>query len=111
MTAGIQSLFFSYNVVTYGKGRLFLYLKQSLSDDRITEIARYFYEEAATVRKTAAVFGISKSTVHKELSVRLKEIDGELYKKVRDVLQLNKQQRHIRGGNATRLKYESMKKK
>ena len=82
-----------------------MFTRQGLPDDRIVEMAQYFYEEGATVRKTAAVFGISKSTVHKELSVRLKEIDGELFKKVYAVMQQNKQQRHIRGGNATRLKY------
>ncbi|MBQ7646433.1 MAG: sporulation transcriptional regulator SpoIIID [Clostridia bacterium] len=72
-------------------------------------MARYFSEERATVRKTAAVFGISKSTVHKDLTVRLREIDGELYKKVCDVLLMNKQQRHIRGGNATRIKYKRLR--
>lgn len=87
----------------------FLFIKQGLSDDRLIEIARYFSEENATVRKAAAVFGVSKSTVHKELSVRLKEIDEELYKKVYDVMQLNKQQRHIRGGNATRIKYKRLR--
>ena len=78
-------------------------------ESRITEMAEYVWAEKATVRKTASVFGISKSTVHKDLTVRLKEIDSELYKKVYDVLQQNKQQRHIRGGNATKLKY--MKKR
>ena len=82
-----------------------MFIRQGMSDDRIIEMARYFFEEGATVRKTAAVFGISKSTVHKELSARLKEIDSDLFEKVYAVMQQNKQQRHIRGGNATRLKY------
>jgi putative DeoR family transcriptional regulator (stage III sporulation protein D) len=62
-------------------------------------------ETGATVRAAAGKFGISKSTVHKDLSQRLEQYDHSLYIQVRQVLELNKQERHIRGGMATRRKY------
>jgi len=77
----------------------------SFYEHRVRDLAVYVIENKATVRQTAAVFGISKSTVHKDLSKRLKKISPLLYSQVNAVLQLNKQQRHIRGGNATKLKY------
>lgn len=79
-------------------------------EQRITEQALYIIENGATVRRTAKKFGISKSTVHNDVTVKLKKIDGELYEKVRLVLNENKRERHIRGGNATREKYASRKK-
>ena len=63
-------------------------------------------ETGATVRAAAGQFGISKSTVHKDLTQRLQEIDGLLYDQVRTVLDRNKEERHIRGGMATRRKYK-----
>jgi len=77
----------------------------SFYEQRVKELAVYVIENKSTVRKTASIFGISKSTVHKDLSKRLKYISPLLYSQVNVILQLNKQQRHIRGGNATRLKY------
>ena len=72
---------------------------------RVRELAVYIIETGATVRTAARKFGISKSTVHKDLSQRLPEYDRLLYQQVRNVLDLNKQERHIRGGQATRKKY------
>lgn len=77
----------------------------SFYEHRVRDLAVYVIENKATVRKTASVFGISKSTVHKDLSKRLKKISPILFSQVNRILQINKQQRHIRGGNATKLKY------
>ncbi len=77
----------------------------STIDERARELAVYTIENNATVRTTAAHFGISKSTVHKDLSQRLPMLDKRLYFQVRRVLEQNKALRHIRGGNATRQKY------
>ncbi len=74
-------------------------------ESRACELAVYMIETGATVRSAAKHFGISKSTVHKDLSQRLPKINKVLYTKVRHVLDENKAQRHIRGGNATRKKY------
>ena len=76
---------------------------------RCEEIAEYVLETGATVRAAAKVFKISKSTVHKDVAQRLKKIDPILYRQAKQVLDTNKAQRHIRGGLATRLKYEKMK--
>ena len=75
-------------------------------EKRACEVAVYMIETGATVRSAARHFGISKSTVHKDLSTRLKQYNTELYRQVREVLDLNKQERHIRGGLATRKKYK-----
>ena len=74
-------------------------------EKRACEVAVYMIETGATVRAAANHFGISKSTVHKDLSTRLKYYNHALYVQVRQVLDLNKQERHIRGGMATRRKY------
>lgn len=78
--------------------------------DRAVILGEYILEHNATVRSCADYFskrfGISKSTVHKDLSERLPKLAPELYPRVRDVLQKNKQERHIRGGMATKHKYE-----
>ncbi|MBQ4641310.1 MAG: sporulation transcriptional regulator SpoIIID [Oscillospiraceae bacterium] len=74
-------------------------------EDRACELAVYIIETGATVRAAAQHFGISKSTVHKDLSQRLPQYNKILYCQVRRVLELNKAQRHIRGGLATRRKY------
>ena len=78
-------------------------------DTRACELAVYMIETGATVRSAAKHFGISKSTVHKDLSQRLPKINKVLYTKVRHVLDENKAQRHIRGGIATKNKYLSQK--
>lgn len=75
-------------------------------EKRACELAVYMIETGATVRAAAQHFGISKSTVHKDLSQRLKQYNYPLYQKVRIILDLNKQERHIRGGMATRRKYK-----
>ena len=77
-------------------------------DQRAREFARYIIENNATVRKTAGEFKISKSTVHKDVSYRLRAIDFELYKKVKEVLDKNLEERHIRGGMATKNKYKAL---
>ena len=73
---------------------------------RARELAVYIIETGVTVRAAARHFGISKSTVHKDMTQRLKQYDLSLYRQVRDVLDVNKQERHIRGGMATRRKYK-----
>ena len=73
---------------------------------RACELAVYMIETGATVRTAARHFGISKSTVHKDLTQRLDQYNHALYLQVREILDLNKQERHIRGGLATRRKYK-----
>ena len=75
-------------------------------EERACALAVYMIETGATVRAAARHFGISKSTVHKDLQQRLPQYNRILYEKVRVVLDENKQQRHIRGGMATRKKYK-----
>ena len=75
-------------------------------EERACALAVYMIETGATVRAAARHFGISKSTVHKDLQQRLPQYNRILYEKVRMVLDENKQQRHIRGGLATRKKYK-----
>jgi len=74
-------------------------------DQRACELAVYIIETGATVRSAARHFGISKSTVHKDLSQRLPQCNRDLYNQVRCILEKNKAQRHIRGGLATKEKY------
>jgi len=73
--------------------------------DRVIMIAEYITENKATVRSAAHRFGISKSTVHKDMSERLMWLDRELFRQVHSVLEENKAERHIRGGMATKRKY------
>ena len=74
-------------------------------EERAVMLGRYIIENRTTVRGAAKNFGISKSTVHKDVSERLRQEDPELYDKVKDILELNKKERHIRGGLATKRKY------
>ena len=74
-------------------------------DERAIELARYIIDSKDTVRGAAKKFGVSKSTVHKDVSERLKKINPSLAKEVRVVLDENKAERHIRGGMATKRKY------
>ena len=76
---------------------------------RACDLAVYIIENNATVRAAAKHFGCSKSTVHKDLSQRLPHISSRLYNQVRSILDLNKAQRHIRGGIATQQKYRMQK--
>lgn len=78
--------------------------------ERVKEVANYIYETKATVRQTAKIYGVSKSTIHKDVTERLNKVDPEMAKKVKNVLEYNKSERHIRGGEATRKKYQQMKK-
>ena len=75
-------------------------------EDRAVELAQYIIDSKDTVRGAAAKFGISKSTVHKDVSERLLKINPSLAHEVRIILDENKAERHIRGGMATKLKYE-----
>ena len=78
-------------------------------EERVIKCAEYIVETGCTVRACSAHFAISKSTVHKDVSERLRYIDAELYERTRKVLELNLSERHIRGGIATREKYVSQK--
>ena len=74
-------------------------------EERAERLAQYIIENRTTVRAAAQKFGISKSTVHKDISERLPQFNRVLYQQVKEVLEVNKAQRHIRGGIATRKKY------
>lgn len=78
---------------------------KGMIEERAIELGKYVVETKATVRQAAKVFGVSKSTVHKDLTERLPRIHPGLYAQVRQVLNINMAQRHIRGGQATLLKY------
>ena len=80
-------------------------MKKISIEDRATLLAHYIIETKDTVRSTAKKFGISKSTVHKDVSDRLLKINPILAKEVREILNENKAERHLRGGMATKLKY------
>lgn len=75
-------------------------------EQRACDLAVYIIENKSTVRAAAARFGISKSTVHKDITERLSKVNPALYHQVRELLDLNKAERHIRGGLATRRKYK-----
>lgn len=73
--------------------------------ERCAILGAYIVEHGATVRQTAQKFGISKSTVHKDVTETLRHVDPTMYGEVRAILEINKQERHLRGGEATRRKY------
>ena len=75
-------------------------------EQRAQELALYIIENRTTVRAAAKRFGISKSTVHKDITERLEHINRALYLQVKEILEVNKAERHIRGGDATRKKYK-----
>ncbi len=81
------------------------------SRERCEILATYLVENESTVRNTAKVFGISKSTVHKDVAQRLKGINVPLYEAAARVMEKNKKERHIRGGIATKNKYRSIRNK
>ena len=81
---------------------------KSYIEERAVEIARFIIDNNATVRQTAKKFGISKSTVHKDVTERLSLVNPSLAHEARKVLDVNKSERHIRGGMATREKYLHM---
>ena len=78
-------------------------------EERAIALSEYIVDKKTTVRDTAKHFNISKSTVHKDVSERIWQIDKVLAKKVKDVLSFNKADRHLRGGNATKNKYKMIK--
>ena len=78
-------------------------------EERTIQLAKYIIDKKATVRDAAKHFGISKSTVHKDVSERLKNINSQLFNQVKKVLDNNKAERHIRGGLATKNKYAKLK--
>ena len=78
-------------------------------EERAVELAQYIIDSKDTVRGTAKKFGVSKSTVHKDVSERLKKINPLLAKQVRVILDENKAERHIRGGLATKRKYSKLR--
>ena len=90
----------------HGNKKLGVVFLKSNIDERACELAEYIIENKATVRAAAKKFGISKSTVHKDLTERLQTINRSLYLQVKKVLEQNKAERHIRGGIATRKKYK-----
>lgn len=77
----------------------------NLVKERCELLAEYVIDTGATVRGAASHFGISKSTVHKDLTVKLKIYNKNMYREVKKILELNKSERHLRGGEATRKKY------
>lgn len=74
-------------------------------EERTLEIAKYILSEGATVRQAASIFGVSKSTVHKDVTERLPKINPLIASMVKEILDINKAERHIRGGEATKRKY------
>ena len=77
-------------------------------EDRVLEVAKYIRESEATIRKTASVFGVSKSTIHKDMTERLPKINAQIAEEAKNILDLNKAERHIRGGKATKMKYKTI---
>ncbi|WP_026478236.1 sporulation transcriptional regulator SpoIIID [Alkaliphilus transvaalensis] len=76
-------------------------------EKRVMEIANFIINEGATVRQTARLFGVSKSTVHKDVTERLPKINPLIANQVKSILDINKAERHIRGGRATKMKYKT----
>ena len=83
----------------------------SQPNQRAVVLGQFILENKTTVRAAAKQFEISKSTVHKDVTQRLSEINPELYSKVKEILEVNKQERHIRGGMATKIKYQELAKR
>ena len=79
-------------------------------ENRTILLGEYILDTGATVRAAAKKFGISKSTVHKDIRERLKKVNMEMYKGVAEILRKNKEERHIRGGIATKIKYQNKQK-
>lgn len=81
------------------------------NQERCVILGKYIVENNATVRSAAQQFGISKSTVHQDITIKLEKTNKALYEEVKSVLEKNKQERHIRGGEATKRKYRELSKK
>ena len=78
--------------------------------DRTLQVARHIAETEDTIRQTAQIYNLSKSTVHNDLAKRLKKVDLQMYNKVQKILEKNFSQKHIRGGESTKIKYKNMEK-
>lgn len=91
--------------ILYQEHIRYAFFMKEYIEERVIQIGTYIMESNATVRQTAKQFGVSKSTVHKDVSERLEHINPSLAAEVRKVLDVNKAERHIRGGLATREKY------
>ncbi|MEG2354182.1 MAG: sporulation transcriptional regulator SpoIIID [Clostridium sp.] len=78
-------------------------------EERVLEVAKYIIESKSTIRKTAKVFGVSKSTIHKDMTERLPKINQDIAEQAKIILDINKSERHIRGGKATKMKYKTNK--
>ena len=100
----MEGRFPSYTLMDYTAEGV-THLRDDL-EQRACELAVYMIENRATVRAAAKRFGISKSTVHKDITDRLERVNPGLYAQVKAVLDVNKQERHIRGGMATKRKYQ-----
>lgn len=83
---------------------------KGILEERAVRLGEYIIEHQSTVRDAAAVFGVSKSTVHKDITTLLPKLNAGLYKEVRAVLDINKEERHLRGGEATKQKYKLLKR-
>ena len=77
-------------------------------EERVLEVAKYIIDSKATIRKTARVFGVSKSTIHKDMTERLPRINPQIANDAKNILDFNKAERHIRGGKATKMKYKTL---
>ena len=77
-------------------------------EERVLDVAKYIIDSKATIRKTAKVFGVSKSTIHKDMTERLPKINPESAEETHSILELNKSERHLRGGEATKMKYKAI---
>lgn len=77
-------------------------------EERVLEVAKYIIDSKATIRKTAKVFGVSKSTIHKDMTERLPKINPQIATEAKYILDFNKAERHIRGGKATKMKYKTL---
>ena len=86
-------------------------MRYDIPEERILSEGEYIIESGGTVRSTAEKFGVSKSTVHKDLSQKLYYLDERLYAEVKKLLGENLSARHLRGGEATRRKYDALKKR
>ncbi|SKA75739.1 putative DeoR family transcriptional regulator, stage III sporulation protein D [Caloramator quimbayensis] len=76
-------------------------------EERVLEVANYIIDSKSTIRKAAKMFGVSKSTIHKDITERLPKINPQIAKEAKKILDINKAERHLRGGRATKMKYKS----
>ena len=77
-------------------------------ENRVLDVAKYIIDSKSTIRKTAKIFGVSKSTIHKDMTDRLPLINPQIAEQAKIVLDINKSERHIRGGKATKMKYKAI---